>query len=57
MSNVRSILFRASLCCLLYRLEELHKNPSLYQRVRTLQSSENILQKIYQEKYKEGSKN
>lgn len=57
MSNVRSILFRVSICCLLYRLQELQNNSSFYQRTQTLQSSENILKKIYQEKYKENSKN
>lgn len=51
MSNVRSILFRASLCCLLYRLQELHERPSLYQRTLTLQSSENTIKKIYLKKY------
>lgn len=56
MSNVKSILIRASLCYRLYKLNDLQKNPSTYQRVRTLQSSENLLKKIYQEKFG-GSKN
>ena len=51
MSNVKSILIRASLCYRLYKLNDLQKNPSTYQRVRTLQSSENLLKKIYQEKF------
>ncbi len=51
MSNVKSILIRASLCYRLYKLKDLQKNPSTYQRVRTLQSSENLLKKIYQEKF------
>ncbi len=56
MSNVKSILIRASLCYRLYKLNDLQKNPSTYQRVRTLQSSENLLKKIHLEKFG-GSKN
>ena len=56
-STVKSILIRASVCYLLsYRLNEIRKNPLLYQRTVTLQSSEKTLEKIYQEKYKENSK-
>jgi len=55
-NTLKSIIVRAAVCYLLYRLDDLKKNPSLYQIVVTLQSSENILKKIYQEKYG-GSKN
>jgi len=50
-TTLKSIIIRASVCYLLYRLSDLKKNPLLYQRSITLQSSENILRKIYQEKY------
>ena len=51
--NIKSIVIRASMCYLLQRLNDLKKNHTLYQIVVTLQSSENILKKIYDEKYKE----
>lgn len=56
LSNVKSIVIRAALCYFLKQLDNLQKNPQLYQRAVTLQSSENILKKIYQEKFG-GSKN
>lgn len=55
-SNVKSIIIRVALCYFLSNLNDLQKNPLLYQRALTLKSSERILQKIYQEKYG-GSKN
>ena len=55
-SSIRAHLIRATICSILSRLDYLKENPHIYERATTLQSSENILQKIYQEKYG-GSKN
>ena len=44
-------LIRAAICSILNRLNFLKENPSIYERATTLQSCENILEKIYKEKY------
>jgi hypothetical protein len=51
--NIKAHLIRATTCNILNKLDLLAENPSLYQRAINLNSSENILQKIYDKKYKE----
>ncbi len=46
-------LIRAAQCNSLRKLNYLKENPHIYERATTLQSCENILKKIYDEKYKE----
>lgn len=51
--NGLSVLYRASLCYLLNRLDDMEKNPATYQKMLTLRSTENALKKIDNEQYSE----
>lgn len=53
--NVKAHVIRATTCNILNRLDYLKENPHIYQRAIRLDSSEKILEKIYQEKYKRNS--
>lgn len=56
LTQLKSTIFRIAICYFLDNLDDLKGNPSIYYRAMTLPSSENVLENIYNKKFR-GSKN